>query len=283
MDKAIFSIVVVGFLISPSWGGAQQTKMLMPSEVQMTNRAGCARSPYRLADLAQTKTRAATTAPVNPFAEADRLFSFGEDAARDKQSLAVIEQALASNGNEYQWLWRAARAYYYVGDGASNNAKLPFFEKGMHVGQRAIAAQPNAVEGHFWLAANYGGISEEKGAFKALALVKKIRAEMETVLKLYDRFQDGGAYLALGEMDRQLPRLLGGNLKRAIERLEQGQRIAPHNLELWLALGQAYQEAGRKDDARRQFQEVLNRQINPAFPRAGRNAQDKARRLLAKL
>ena len=83
--------------------------------------------------------------------------------------------------------------------------------------------------------------------------------------------------------DAELPRLLGGNLKRAIERLEQGQRIAPHNLELWLALGQAYQEAGRKDDARRQFQEVLNRQINPAFPRAGRNAQDKARRLLAKL
>src|SRR5262245_19331566 len=131
--------------------------------------------------FAQPKTRkVAAPAITNPFQEADNLFTFGEDAGRDKQSLEVIERALAANGNDYQWLWRAARAYYFVGDEAKSD-KVTFFEKGINIGQRAVAAQPDSVEGHFWLAVNYGGYSEQKGVFKALTTVKKIRAEMETV------------------------------------------------------------------------------------------------------
>lgn len=231
--------------------------------------------------LAQAKPRVA--AAVNPFAEPDHLFTFGEIAERDKHALALIEQALAQDGSNYQWLWRAARAYYHVGDSANGDEKLRYFEKGMEAGQRAIAQQPNAVEGHFWLAANYGGYSEEKGAFKALAMVKKIRAEMETVLRLNDRYHSGSAYLALGEMDRQLPRLLGGNLKRALERLEQGLRVAPNNLEMKLALAESYHDAGRKEDARRLLQEIAAWRINPDRARAERDVQEKARHLLNKL
>jgi FimV-like protein len=229
--------------------------------------------------FAQPKANAAP-APANPFQEADHLFTFGEDPERDKQSLAVVERALAGAGNDYQWLWRAARVYYYVGDDAGKSEKLRYFEKGMDAARRAIAQQPNAVEGHFWLGANYGGYSEQKGALKALTMVKKIRVEMETVLRLNDRYQDGAAYLALGEMDRQLPRLFGGNLNRAIQRLEQGMSVAPQNLEMKLALAQAYQEAGRKEDARRLFQEIVQKQVRT---RADRDVQEKARRLLGKL
>ena len=231
--------------------------------------------------FAQSKTKAAVApASDNPFQEADNLFTFGEDAGRDKQSLSVIERALAANGKDYQWLWRAARVYYFVGDEAAKSEKLPFFEKGINAGERAIAEQPNAVEGHFWLAVNYGGYSEQKGMLKALAMVKKIRAEMETVLRLNDRYQDGGAYLALGEMDRELPRLMGGNLTRAIQRLEQGLSVAPDNLEIKLSLAQAYKEAGRKEDARRLFQEIAQKQ---AKTQAERHVQEKAKRLISKL
>src|SRR5262245_61684107 len=163
---------------------------------------------------------------------------------------------MASEANNYQWLWRAARASYFVGDEANKTEKLRYFEKGIDAGLRATALEPNAVEGHFWLGVNYGGYSEQKGVFKALVTVKKIRAEMETVLRLNDKYQDGGAYLALGEMDRQLPRIIGGNLDRAITRLEQGGRIAPNNLDLKFALAEAYQEAGRKEDARREYQAI---------------------------
>ena len=225
----------------------------------------------------------AQTRPANPFQEADHLLTVGESLERDKQSLAVIERALTTDGNNYQWLWRAARAYYYVGDGSAKNEKNSYFQKGIDAGQRAVAALPNAVEGHFWLAANYGGASEQVGALKALQTVKKIRAEMETVLRLNDRYNDGGAYLALGEMDRQLPRIVGGNLKRAITRLEQGIKIAPQNLELKIALAEAYKEDGRKEDARRQLQEVANRPAGASANITERHARERAQRLLAKL
>src|SRR5262245_36564654 len=231
--------------------------------------------------FAQPKTKnAAAPANTNPYQEADNLFTFGDDAARDKQSMGVIERGLAANGNDYQWLWRAARVYYFVGDKAAKAEKLSYFEKGINAGQRAVAANANGVEGHFWLGVNYGGYSEQTGVFKALTTVGKIRAEMETVLKLNDRYQDGGAYLALGEMDRQLPRIVGGNLNRSIQRLEQGVSIAPNNLEIKLALGQAYEEKGRKDDARRMYQEIINKQ-SPT--RAESHVQEKAKRLIAKL
>lgn len=230
---------------------------------------------------AQPKARAA--APANPYHEADSLFTFGESTERDKQSLTAIERVLAAGTNDYQWFWRAARAYYYVGEDAGKNEKLAFFQKGIAVAERAVATEPNAVEGHFWLAANYGGFSEQKGALQALQTVKKIRAEMETVLKLNDRYQDGGAYLGLGEMDKELPRIVGGNLSRAITRLEQGLKVAPHNLEIKLALAEAYLEVGRKEDARRQLQEIINRPVNASHAKSERHVQEKARKLLAKL
>lgn len=221
----------------------------------------------------------AQAATFDQFNEADRLFTDGENLQRDKQALAVIERALVIDGTNYQWLWRAARCYYEVGDNVGKGEKLAYFQKGIDAGQRAIAREPNAVEGHFWLAANYGGYSEEKGVFSALTTVKKIRAEMEAVLRLNDRYHDGGAYLALGEMDRQLPRLAGGNLQRAIARLEQGLRVAPNNLEIKLALAQAYEEAGRRDEARRHAQEITGR---PPQTRNDRNVQEQARRMLGK-
>lgn len=213
------------------------------------------------------------------FQEADHLFTYGEDTKRDQQALTVIEKALTSDGNNYQWLWRAARVRYYLGDEAKTD-KLKHFESGIGYAQRAIGLQPNAVEGHFWLGANYGGFSEVKGAFSALATVKKIRAEMETVLRLNAGYEDGRAYLALGELDRQLPRILGGNLKRAITRLETGIKSAPHNLEMKWALAQAYQEDKRKEDARRQLNELVQA---AARTRAERQTQEKARKLLAQL
>jgi tetratricopeptide (TPR) repeat protein len=237
--------------------------------------------------LAEPKSGKGADSPADAAAkaylEADNLMTCGEDAERDKQAYQVAERGLTGDLNNYQWLWRVARGAFYAGDSAAKNDKLRFFERGIEVAQKAVAQQANGVEGHFWLGANYGGYSEQKGAFKALRMVKDIRAEMELVLSLNDRYQDGSAYLALGEIDRQLPGILGGDLKRGITRLEKGVQVAPQNLELKLGLARAYQEAGRKDDARRQLQEILGRQINPARAKTEREVQEKSRALLGKL
>jgi len=219
---------------------------------------------------------------ADPIAEADGLFSYGEDMARDRQALSIIERALETRADEYQLLWRAARVYYHVGDDAEAGEKQHYFERGIAAGQRAVALQPTGVEGHFWLGANYGGLSEVQGMVQAFRMIKHVRAEMETALRLQASYEDGGAYLALGELDRQLPRLFGGSVKRAITYLEQGLRVAPQNMAMRLALAEAYLDAGRRDDSHRQLLEILHMPVLPARARANRATQEKARQLLSK-
>src|SRR5262249_53689618 len=154
--------------------------------------------------------------------EADRLFGYGADYAHERQALETLERALTNDPNDYQLLWRAARSYFYVGDGAPAKERLGYFERGNAVGQRAVAKNPDGVEGHFWLGACYGGYCREKGGITAFRNVKKVRVEMETVLRLNAGYEDGSAYHALGEIDRQLPRIFGGDLKRSITYLERG-------------------------------------------------------------
>jgi tetratricopeptide (TPR) repeat protein len=215
-------------------------------------------------------------------ADADVLFSYGEDPARDLQALATLTRALVTDAHNYQVLWRAARAYYQVGDDASDREKQHYFERGIEVGQSAVVQQPTGVEGHFWLAANYGGLSAIRGIWPAFQMVKKVRAEMETALRLQPDYEDGSAYRALGEIARQLPGVLGGNLKRAIAYFEQGLRVAPHSMGLKLALAKAYLQAGQREASQRLLTEILHMPVRPARTQADRHTQDKARQLLRK-
>ena len=222
-------------------------------------------------------------APPNSAAltAADALFSYGEDHARDQQALTLLERVLAREPQSYQALWRAARATYHVGDEADERAKVASFERGIQWGQQAVAQQPEGVEGHFWLGANYGGLSSVKGLVQALAMVHRVRTEMETALRLQADYEQGSAYRALGELARQLPGVLGGSRKRALAYLEQGVRVAPQNLALKLALARAYRETDQHEASRQQLREILQMPRRPARAIADSRTQDKARQLLA--
>ena len=225
----------------------------------------------------------AQTPKTSTTQQSDVLFSWGEDPRRDRQALDLLEQASRNEHKQYQILWRLARANYYVAEETPKAQRLPLYERGTTIAQQAIALEPNAAEGHFWLGANYGGTAELKGMFNALFLIGKIRTEMETVVRLNPAYEDARAYLALSELDRQLPRLIGGSSARAVTWGEQGLKLAPRNLELKLSLARAYLEVGRREDARRQLQEITAAPVNPSRAKAERGVQEQASRLLTKI
>jgi tetratricopeptide (TPR) repeat protein len=216
-------------------------------------------------------------------AEVDRLFGYGADPANERRALQLLESALIEAPADYSLLWRAARAYFYTGDGVVPRERVRYYERGIEAGNRAIAQNPGGVEGHFWVAANQGGICREKGGLTAFRLVKKVRAELEIVMRLNDAYEEASVYTALGQIDRQLPGLFGGDIKRSIARLEQGLKIAPGNLELKHALAESYMEANRKADARRQLEELLALPIPLARANESKRAQAAAQTLLTKL
>jgi hypothetical protein len=234
-----------------------------------------------LISLFAVNAQAATTPEA--IAEADRLFAYGAEPANERRALQILEAALAEAPTDYALLWRTARSFYYTGDGVVPKERVKYFERGGEVAKRAIAQNPNAVEGHFWLAANEGGICREKGGLTAFRMVKKVRAELEIVMRLNDAYEEASVYTALGQIDRQLPGLFGGDIKRSIARLEQGLKIAPTNLELKHALAESYAENNRKADARRQLEDLLQMPVPAARANESVRAQANARTLLAKL
>ncbi len=233
----------------------------------------------------KSKTPIAKPQPVtivskDPIGESDHWLTRGEDAESDKKALAVLESSLSANNTNYDFLWRLARAAYYVGDFSQEEKdKLKAFQRGEAAAQKAVLIKTDGVEGHFWLGANYGGQAEIVGVLTGLKTVRKIRKEMETVVKLNPAFEYGNAFLALGEIDRNLPALAGGDKKRAISTFEQGVKLAPENLDLKLTLVKAYQEAKRHDDANRLLTEIVK--ATPVT-RIHRLAQEEAKRMLGK-
>src|SRR5262249_19855711 len=88
--------------------------------------------------------------------EADQLYTGGQDPSRERRGLAVLEAALAGSPDDYELLWRAARACYGVTETSPPEEREGGFERAVRYGERAVLRAPGRVEGHFWLGAAWG-------------------------------------------------------------------------------------------------------------------------------
>jgi tetratricopeptide (TPR) repeat protein len=195
----------------------------------------------------------------DPIARADELFATRDNADSFKQAISLMEQVTAREPSNYESWWRLARLRYYFGDREKDKAKKTrLFQAGVEAGKKAVALDDKRVEGHFWFAANEGEYADLKGALQSLGLVKTIRKEFEAALAINPAYENGAIYSALGQIDLNLPRLLGGNERRGIERLEEGLKVGPSNAELKVTLAEVYQKKGSRDEARKLVESVLN-------------------------
>ncbi|MFY9555491.1 MAG: TRAP transporter TatT component family protein [Blastocatellia bacterium] len=201
----------------------------------------------------------ALQAQVNPIAQSDALFTSRDEGENLKQAASLIEPVAAREPTNYEVWWRLARIRYYLGDREKDQArKTRLFLAGVDAARKAVALDEKRVEGHFWFGANQGEYADLKGALQSLGLVKTIRREFLAALAINPAYENGAIYSALGQIDLNLPRLLGGNERRGIERLEEGLKVGPDNAELKVTLAEVYQKKGRKDEARKLLQRVLD-------------------------
>ena len=197
-------------------------------------------------------------APAAQLAEADKLFAARDRLESLKQALSIVEAILAKEQTNYEALWRAAKFKYYLADREEDKTKKgKILEAAIQAAKKAVVSDGGRVEGHFWLGASGGEYADLKGALESISLVKTIRKEFESAFTINPMYENGAAYLALGQMDISLPRLFGGSDKRGLDRLEQGFKAAPSNAELKIALAEVYAKNNRKDEARRLLESVL--------------------------
>jgi tetratricopeptide (TPR) repeat protein len=232
-----------------------------------------------------SEAKPAESAPVAELvAQADGLYAARGAIERARQAAGVLRHARMADYSNYEAIWKLARCDYYLGTRETDEqGRIEAFREGIAAGQSAVELAPDSPEGHFWLGANLGGRAEEQGPLYALSSVGDIRREMETVIRLDEGFMGGSAYLALGQLDLELPEMLGGDRKRAVEELERGLRFGADNALLRLRLAQAYYEVKRHTDARAQASAILKMKPLPDYQPEYDEAAEGARNLLERL
>ena len=232
-----------------------------------------------------------TETPVPPsnrpvgeaIAQADQLYAQRGEVVKVRQGLIILRQAQAADPANYEVAWRLAKFNYYVGAHSSDLAEQEkSFRAGTEAGKHAVKLDDNKPEGHFWLGANYGG-NAEISTLAGLAEIEDIKREMDAVLKLNEGYESGSAYMALGQVYMKAPRIFGGDISKAINYLEKGVKIGPENGLLRLRLAQAYAEAHRNEDARKQIETLLAMPASPGYEPEHSEAVSEARKLQEKL
>jgi tetratricopeptide (TPR) repeat protein len=223
----------------------------------------------------------ALPAQNSPLDKADKLFASRDNVESLKQAVSVTEQMTARDKTNYEAFWRLAKYRYYLADGETDEPeKSKLIQSAIDAAKKAVALNGARVEGHFWLAATTGELADMKGGISSLGLVKTIRKEFEAALAIDPSYENGAAYLALGQIDLSMPRLLGGSDRRGMERLEEGLKTYQSNAELKLALAEAYAKKGRKDEARKLLESILATSDPARTPNEIQDIRNKTRRLL---
>jgi tetratricopeptide (TPR) repeat protein len=217
----------------------------------------------------KAETATADHAAVRPtrdaLSEADALYAQRADLVKARQAIVALRQAQADDPSSFDIAWRLAKYNYYLGAHTTESTeKSKAFHDGVEAGKLAVQLRNDKPDGHFWLGANYGG-NAQLSALAGFSEVEDIKTEMETVLKLDEGYQNGSAYMGLGQLYLEAPRLLGGDVAKAISYLEKGIKVGPDNNMMRAKLAAAYAEAHRNEDARKQIEMVMSAKPAPDY------------------
>ncbi|HYX30208.1 MAG TPA: TRAP transporter TatT component family protein [Pyrinomonadaceae bacterium] len=206
---------------------------------------------------------------VKPVSESisasDSLYAQRADLVKVRQAIVELRQAQADDPTNYEVAWRLSKYNYFLGSHTTESTEqTKAFRDGIESGKLAIRLQPDKADGHFWLGANYGG-NAQISTLAGLAEVDDIKQEMETVLKIDESYQAGSAYMVLGEVYLEAPKILGGDVNKAIGYLEKGIKVGPDNEEMRAKLAAAYAEAHRNEDARKQIEILMAMKPSPDY------------------
>lgn len=235
------------------------------------------------AEVEQSLGQADKTAATGKIAEADQLYSQREDVSKVRLGVALLRQARTADYGSYEATWKLARISYYLGAHTQDERERDeAFREGSEAGETAVQLSSEKPEGHFWLGANYGG-SAQHSTLAGLSNIEDIRREMEAVLRIDEQFEGGSAYMVLGQLYLEAPRFFGGDYRKALEYLEKGLKFGSNNAPLRLRLAEAYHEANRDAEARKQIDVLLKMTPDPNYLPEHKEAVDKGKKLLEKI
>lgn len=190
----------------------------------------------------------------------DELWKTRDDAATIKAADEAITEGLKAFPDDFELLWRASRAKWWVADGATDTKlQRQVAKEGWTLAERAVKAKADGMQGHYYVALNIGAYSQAVGILKALGegLEGRFNDELEKARKAdtsYDRYgpvnAKGRYYWELPWPKRDLEKSRA-ELKTVIEK-------HPEHLRAWLYLAETELKDGKAKEAKTCVDKVLN-------------------------
>ena len=154
-----------------------------------------------------------TVQAQSTLAEADALYDAG-GLQNYQAAIPLYEKAVAERGDDYEALWKCARAHRDFGNKIKQRGGDDWEDicaqqgkAGMGFAERAIALAPDKVEGHYYYGLSVGIYSDGVSILTALSegLKNKTQQSFETAYKIDKTYNKGGPMLSLGRFWTVLP------------------------------------------------------------------------------
>jgi tetratricopeptide (TPR) repeat protein len=186
-------------------------------------------------------------------ARLDALHARRDDPAALAEAQRLCTTALAQAPSDYGVLWRAARATFTASDvlGRPTDERSRLGKQAYDYAQRAIAANPNDVAGHYWAALGIGSYAEGMGVLRALAngIEGKFRRPLERATALDERYDHGSIPVIWAAYYLELP-WPKRDRDKAGEEIKRALAINPANLRARLYQARIEKDEGRPAQAK---------------------------------
>lgn len=210
----------------------------------------------------------------------EQLFAERKDIENLRSAVKLLSDARDPSARNFDIEWRFAKFNYFLGKASTDEAeKTAAFEAGKDAALIASRVEPEKPDGHFWYAANLGELSQLSPITVGIKSIDDIRSSMTQVITIDPAYQGASAFDALGQLELKT-RMYGGKAEKAVEVLEQGLAINGTNPNIKVHLAEAYLAVKRDADARKQIDQLLKLDADPAYTREHAEAVSKARKLL---
>ncbi len=230
---------------------------------------------------------AATPVEARPVIQddADAAYADRESPDRVRHAIGIWQARAASSPPDVEALWKLARARYWLGTNGPGDAnrKKQELEAGMAAARLAIEHAPGRPDGHFWLAANMGGLAQAHGLRAGIRYRGAIKDALETVLAIDPGYLQGSADRALGRWYYKVPRPFGGNKERSEEHLRRALAYNEQSIITRVFLAETLISRDRDDEARQHLEAAIAAPLDPEWAPEDRRFQAQARALLAQL
>jgi hypothetical protein len=190
---------------------------------------------------------------ADPVAQLDALHLRRDDRAALIEARRLADSALAAAPHDYAILWRAARERFTESDvpSRSDDERSRLGKEGYDLAERAISANPNAVEGHYWAALSIGSYAQGMGILRALAngIEGKFRQPLERATAIDVRYDHGSIPVVWAAYYLELPWPKRDREKAAVE-LKRALQINPANLRARLYQARIAKDEGHPAEAK---------------------------------